>query len=76
MLCLSRKCGEQVIVGDNVRITLLKVGSTVRLAIDAPPGVRIQRGELAALNREAAAYEDTRLPPPPEPSDGTPERAG
>ena len=77
MLVLSGQVGESIVVGPGVRVKLVKAANgKARLAIDAPPGVRIQRGELAALNREATRYEDTRLPPDPEPSDSAPERAG
>lgn len=48
MLVLSRKIGDSVVIGDNIRLTVVKVqgSSTVRLAVDAPPEVRILRAEL------------------------------
>jgi carbon storage regulator CsrA len=47
MLVLTRKHQEQIQIGDNVTITILKVkGRTVRLGIEAPRQVRIIRGEL------------------------------
>ena len=47
MLVLSRKLNQEITIGDNVTITVLKVkGNTVRLGIDAPRHVRITRGEL------------------------------
>ena len=47
MLVLSRKAGEQLRIGDNVVITVNELhGNRVVLAIDAPPEVRILRGEL------------------------------
>ncbi len=49
MLVLSRKETQQLKIGDNVTITVLEVkGNIVRIGIDAPPGVRILRGELQA----------------------------
>ena len=47
MLVLSRKQQQEILVGDNVKITVLKVkGNTVRLGIEAPKSVRVVRGEL------------------------------
>ncbi|MEO9933578.1 carbon storage regulator, partial [Rhodopirellula bahusiensis] len=37
MLVLSRKAGEQLVIGDNVVITVSKIsGNRVSIAIDAP----------------------------------------
>lgn len=47
MLVLSRKPGEKVVIGENVTITVLEAGGRVRIGIEAPPEVRILRGELA-----------------------------
>ena len=47
MLVLTRKLNQEILIGDNVKITVLKVkGNTVRLGIEAPRDVRIVRGEL------------------------------
>ena len=58
-LVLSRKVGEAVCIGDDVKVTVvLSAGRQLRLAIDAPDHVPIHREELieriAAANREAA----------------------
>ncbi len=48
MLVLSRKLNQSIIVGDNVKIQVLKIsGNTVRIGIEAPQDVKILRGELA-----------------------------
>jgi carbon storage regulator len=48
MLVLSRKPGEQVVIGNGVTVTVLGViGNRVRVGIDAPDQVRILRAELA-----------------------------
>jgi carbon storage regulator len=55
VLVLSRRVGEQLIIGDGqITITVLAVsGGTVRLGIEAPRDVAVNRGEiLAALKRE------------------------
>jgi carbon storage regulator len=48
MLVLSRKPGEQVVLGNGITLTVVEVrGGRVRLAFDAPAQVRIRRAELA-----------------------------
>jgi carbon storage regulator len=47
MLVLSRKVGEEILIGDNVRLTVLSTkGERVRIGIAAPPDVRVDRYEL------------------------------
>ena len=47
MLVLSRKEGERIKLGDNIEITVVRLGGDrVRLGIDAPMDVTILRGEL------------------------------
>ena len=47
MLVLSRKQQQDIVIGDDIKITVLKVkGNTVRLGIEAPKDVRVVRGEL------------------------------
>jgi carbon storage regulator len=47
MLVLTRKVGEQIVVGDNIRVTVVAAnGQRVRLGIEAPPDVVIRRKEL------------------------------
>lgn len=49
MLVLSRKDGEEIVIGNNVRVEVLSIkGNTVRLGIKAPKEVPIVRGELEA----------------------------
>ncbi|WP_395815957.1 carbon storage regulator CsrA [Curtobacterium flaccumfaciens] len=60
MLVLTRKVGERILVGDDIVITVLDSrGDGVRIGIDAPRGVKIQREEVvravAEANAEAAA---------------------
>jgi carbon storage regulator CsrA len=50
MLVLTRKLDEQILIGDDIKVTLIRVrGNTVRLGIEAPKDVRIVRGELKPL---------------------------
>jgi carbon storage regulator len=58
MLVLSRKVGEQIIINDNIRVTVIAVrGNQVRLGFTAPREVSIQREELTALVCPGAADE-------------------
>jgi carbon storage regulator len=53
MLVLSRKPGEQVVIGDGITLTVVEVrGGRVRLAFDAPAQVGIRRAELACRPSE------------------------
>jgi len=47
MLVLSRKIGEKINIGDDITITIVKVGpNNVRVGIDAPLHLGIVRSEL------------------------------
>jgi len=47
MLVLSRKEKEQIVIGDDVVITVVDVrGDKVRLGVDAPDGVPVHRSEI------------------------------
>lgn len=47
MLVLSRKVDEQIVIGDNIRMTVISIrGNQVRLGFEAPLSVPIFRAEL------------------------------
>jgi len=47
VLILSRRIGEKLIIGENVTVTILAVkGNQVRIGIDAPRDVRVDREEI------------------------------
>jgi len=47
MLVLSRKVGEQIVIGDNIYITVVSIrGKQVRLGVTAPGCVRVHREEV------------------------------
>jgi carbon storage regulator len=47
MLVLTRKINETIIIGENIRVTIMALhGRQVRLAIEAPREVTIVREEL------------------------------
>lgn len=56
MLVLSRKRDQQIVVGDNVVITIVEIrGDKVRLGIEAPPHVPVHRSEVFdAIARDSA----------------------
>ncbi len=87
MLILSRKIGESLFIGDDIRVVLLEIrGKQVRLGIEAPADIVVLREEifqrLAQENHQAAGFLDSDLeevarslgPVPPEPP-GLPEAA-
>jgi carbon storage regulator len=47
MLILTRKPGESLYIGDNVKVTIVEIkGHQIRVGIDAPPELRIYREEI------------------------------
>lgn len=47
MLVLSRRLGETLVIGDNVKVSVLGIsGNQVRLGIDAPKEVSVHREEV------------------------------
>ncbi|MCU1637294.1 MAG: carbon storage regulator [Cryobacterium sp.] len=54
MLVLTRKPGEKILLGDDIIVTVLDArGDSIRIGIDAPRGVRIQRDEVVRAVTEA-----------------------
>lgn len=48
MLVLSRKVNEEIVIGNNIRVTVVRVaGNRIRLGITAPDDVTIRRAEIA-----------------------------
>jgi len=53
MLVLTRKEGESLYVGDDIRITIISTDcDRVRIGIEAPPSLRIFREELLISTKE------------------------
>ena len=80
MLVLTRKLGENIRIGDSVKITVLEVRSgQVKLGIEAPPEIKVHREEIYARiqeeNRRAQRWKEgeaappSGTPPPPPPRD-------
>ena len=52
MLVLSRKLNETIVIGDNIRVTLLGIdGDKIKLGVDAPRDVKVFREELLEATR-------------------------
>lgn len=63
MLVLSRRKGEALVIGDEVELIIQKVSSgRVRLAIEAPPHVRIVRKEVLEADRAAEQASEAAVP--------------
>ena len=55
MLVLSRKPGERILIGSDVKITVIRIGpNSVRIGIDAPGHINIVREELCINDSHAA----------------------
>ncbi|HDS01894.1 MAG TPA: carbon storage regulator [candidate division Zixibacteria bacterium] len=66
MLILTRKLGESITIGDNIKVTVLGIyGRQVRLGIDAPLKVVVHREEIYVKiqkeNRKASKTEKEDL---------------
>lgn len=47
MLVLTRKLGEQIVIGDGIRVTVVGIGpGRVKIGVEAPPHVRVDRQEV------------------------------
>ncbi|MDR0975037.1 MAG: carbon storage regulator [Ruminococcus sp.] len=59
MLIISRKKDESILIGENIKITLIETGDgRVKIGVDAPREVRVIRAEAADMlefNRSAKA---------------------
>jgi carbon storage regulator len=62
MLVLTRKAGEGIIIGDDIRITVVEIkGGGIRLGIEAPAEKKIYRQEvfdrICQENKEAMLWD-------------------
>lgn len=58
MLVLTRKPNESLIIGEDIKVTILGIrGNQVRIGIEAPPNISVDREEI----RER---KDSGQPPP------------
>jgi carbon storage regulator len=70
MLILQRRVGQRIVVSGGIEITVTSVSKGgVRLAVSAPRGIAVLRGEVydevAQANARAADIESAALEDPP-----------
>lgn len=66
MLILTRRVGESIVVGDDIVLTVFEVrGDAVRIGIEAPRSVRVNRkevfDEIQRSNEQAVSTSDDAL---------------
>lgn len=63
MLVFSRKLNEQFLIGNNVTVTVVEIGANrVRLGIEAPSNVEVDRAEVRQQKRMQRTIVIHRLP--------------
>ncbi|MBL8815645.1 MAG: carbon storage regulator [Planctomyces sp.] len=64
MLVLSRKTSERILIGDEIAITVVRIGpNSVRIGIEAPKSMNIVREELCDFSSKQSS--ETRTPAVP-----------
>ena len=62
MLVLTRKQNEEIVIGENIRVSVVEVrGKRVRLGITAPAEISISRTEV---DPDAGTHPDIEMPGP------------
>jgi carbon storage regulator len=58
MLVLSRKTSERILIGDDIAITVVRIGpNSVRIGIEAPKSMNIVREELCDFGPKGSTGE-------------------
>ena len=66
MLVLTRKTGTEIMVGDDIVITILGIqGDRVRVGVSAPRNIPVNRGEIYAEIQQAKQTEAVDAVPGP-----------
>lgn len=69
MLVLSRKLGEVIFIGNNIKIVVVDIDrGKIRLGIEAPRDVAIYRQELMTPQQQAAFTTVPEKAAPPKPA--------
>ncbi len=62
MLVLSRKLGQRFEVGQDIRVTIVKIDrNSIRIGIEAPGALSIRREEVVVADRELEAMAETEI---------------
>lgn len=59
MLILGCDPGEYVVINENVKVKVIRNKGGIKLAIDAPKSVRIERGDV--YERRCQALDDSNI---------------
>jgi carbon storage regulator len=63
MLVLSRKTSERILIGDDIAITIVRIGpNSVRIGIEAPKTMNIVREELCNFSDRKPVNHDVVVP--------------
>lgn len=46
MLAMKRSSGEYIVIGGDIVVQVIEVGGQIRLGVDAPREITIERGEV------------------------------
>jgi carbon storage regulator len=62
MLVLTRRVGEEILIGQDIRVMVVGVrGNSVRIGIAAPPGIIVDREEIHKRRSEKSCLPDRAL---------------
>jgi carbon storage regulator CsrA len=68
MLVLNRKHGEEIVIGDSIRVTVIEIrGNRVKLGFVSPREVRIVRAEICGEGLLCPLSESEAIPASIEP---------
>jgi len=63
MLVLSRKTSERILIGDDIAVTIVRIGpNSVRIGIEAPKSMNIVREELCDFRDRKPIMQDIAIP--------------
>ena len=63
MLVLSRKTSERILIGDDIAITIVRIGpNSVRIGIEAPKSMNIVRDELVDFSSQPKSEVHVEVP--------------
>jgi carbon storage regulator len=63
MLVLTRGVGEELVIGDNIRVQVVSIqGGRVRIGIEAPPEITVDRAEICLRRIAENRGEGLNLP--------------
>ena len=73
MLVLTRKVGDQIVIGDNIRLAVVDIrGGTVRIGVSAPKEIRVDRQEVHEKRQNFQCEAPVLTPMPVAGNDTTP----